>query len=241
MRFNMTSIYHRVLLKISGEAFGESGESFSESNIASLVHLIDIIRKQGIELIVVVGGGNIMRGSRSKLEFMDRSHADHAGMLATIINGLVLRDALKQIGVRSVAYTPWPICNIIDAFHRDKAKRSLAQGKVVICVGGTGHPFFTTDSAASLRALELDAELLMKATHVDGVYDKDPLVYPDAKKFHSLSYQEALVRQLHIMDAFAFAHCMAHQLPICVFNASDHRALIRILEQQDPNEGTWIC
>ena len=210
--------YKRVLLKLSGEALaGDLGYGIDPKVVDNLAEeLIDVV--DGVELCIVVGGGNIFRGMAGAAEGMDRSQADYIGMLATVMNALALQEAFERRGIETRVQSAISMQEVCETFIRRKAVRHLEKGRVVIFAAGSGNPYFTTDTAAALRACELQCELLMKATKVDGVYDKDPVKNADAKKFDRISYKEVLARDLHVMDAAATSLCMDNNLPIVVFN-----------------------
>ena len=210
--------YKRVLLKLSGEALaGDLGYGIDPKVVDNLAEeLIDVV--DGVELCIVVGGGNIFRGMAGAAEGMDRSQADYIGMLATVMNALALQEAFERRGIETRVQSAISMQEVCETFIRRKAVRHLEKGRVVIFAAGSGNPYFTTDTAAALRACELQCELLMKATKVDGVYDKDPVKNTDAKKFDRISYKEVLARDLHVMDAAATSLCMDNNLPIVVFN-----------------------
>jgi uridylate kinase len=209
--------YKRILLKLSGEVFG--GNSGSGVDFDAVVHYARQLKEivmSGIQLGVVIGGGNFWRGRTAP--FMDRATADQMGMMATVMNSLVLRDALRQEGVTAVVQSSIEIKGVAEAFDRIKAIEHLESGRVMIYAGGTGSPFFTTDTAAALKGLETKVDLLIKATKVDGVYDKDPVKYKDAKYFPELSYAEVLERNLQVMDLTAISLCRENNLTILVCN-----------------------
>ena len=211
--------YKRVLLKLSGEALvAKQDGSFCIELIKSYVADIQHALSKGVQVAVVIGGGNIVRGAELQLPGLNPVTADHMGMLATVINGLLLRDAFIAAKVPVVLYAARGIDTIVPVFDRIKADADLHAGKVVICVGGTGNPVFTTDSTASLRAVELSCEVILKATKVDGVYSADPAKQSDAKLYQHISFTEALQQQLCVMDTTAFAHCRDHHIDIRVFN-----------------------
>ncbi len=211
--------YKRVLLKISGEALlGDGGHGIDPIITAGIAAQIKEVSEMGVEIAVVVGGGNFWRGTAASANGMDRNTADHIGMLATIMNALGLQNALEKIGVFTRVQTAISMQEVAEPFIRRKAVRHLEKKRVVIFAGGTGNPYFTTDTAAALRALEIDAEIIFKATRVDGVYDKDPLKYKDAKKFKWLSYIEVLNKNLGVMDSTAISLCRENDLPIIVFD-----------------------
>jgi uridylate kinase len=212
--------YRRVLLKLSGESFApaESGYGLDFETISRVSSQIASVRELGLEIAVVVGGGNILRGSEAEKAGMDRAAADYMGMLATVINALAMRDSLEQQGVPTRVQTAIWMQEIAEPFIRGRAIRHLEKGRVVIFAAGTGNPYFTTDTPAVLRALEVGAEAILMGKRVDGVYDRDPLVHGDAKFFADLTYMHALERDLKVMDATAIALCKDYRLPIHVFN-----------------------
>ena len=210
--------YKRVLLKLSGEALaGSQGYGIDPKVVDNLAEELEEVVK-GVELCIVVGGGNIFRGMAGAAEGMDRSQADYIGMLATVMNSLSLQEAFERHGIETRVQSAINMQQVSEPFIRRKAERHLEKGRVVIFAAGSGNPYFTTDTAAALRACEMNCELLMKATKVDGVYDKDPVKNADAVKFDRISYKEVLARDLHVMDAAATSLCMDNNLPIMVFN-----------------------
>lgn len=213
----MKPVYKRVLLKLSGEAL--AGEKKSGLDFDKVVEICGSIKKcvdMGVEIAIVVGGGNFWRGRSSGQ--MDRTRADHMGMLATSINALAVADGLEQVGVTARVQTAIEMRQIAEPYIRSKAVRHLEKGRVVVFGCGTGNPFFSTDTAAALRAAEIDAEVIFKATNVDGVYDSDPKTNPDAKKFDTLSHLDVLQKGLHVMDSTAASLCMDNSIEIQVFN-----------------------
>jgi len=213
------SKYKRVLLKISGEALlGDGGYGIDPIITASIAAQIKEVIEMGVEIAVVIGGGNFWRGTSASANGMDRNTADHIGMLAPIMNALGLQNALEKIGVFTRVQTAISMQEVAEPFIRRRAVRHLEKKRVVIFAGGTGNPYFTTDTAAALRALEINAEIIFKATKVDGVYDKDPLKYKDAKKFDSLTHTEVLSKDLRVMDSTAISLCRENNLPIIVFD-----------------------
>jgi|SRR5579872_5120482 len=211
--------YRRILLKLSGEALmGEQGFGLDSSVVRAIAEEIAVVQGWGAEIAMVVGGGNLFRGRDAAALGIDRATADYMGMLGTVMNGLALQDALEKLGVETRVQTAIAMNEVAEPFIRRRAERHLELGRVVLLVAGTGNPYFTTDTAAALRAVELHADVLLKATKVDGVYDQDPLLNPDAKKYDSLTYAEALVRELEVMDGSAVQLCKENQLPIIVFN-----------------------
>ncbi|MFA5933397.1 MAG: UMP kinase [Microgenomates group bacterium] len=211
--------YDRVLLKISGELFGDdSGHGINFSAFEKIARdLIDIREKTKVELALVVGGGNIFRG-RYKAEHVDEATADYMGMMATVINGLGLQEALERLGAPTRMMTAIEIKAVAEPYIRRKALKHLSRGRIVIFTAGTGNPFFTTDSGAALRAAELNCDVILKATNVDGVYTSDPNKNPNAKLLTKITYQEAIEKNLEVMDATAFALCKRQKIPIVVFN-----------------------
>ena len=211
--------YSRVLLKLSGEALmGKERYGISPAVLGYVADEIKDTAGLGVQLAVVVGGGNIFRGLSESARGMDRSSADYVGMLATVMNAVALQDALEKKGLSTRVLSAIEMSQLAEPYIRRRAVRHLEKGRVVIFAAGTGNPFFTTDTAAALRAMEIGAELLMKGTKVAGVYDKDPKKFPDAKRFDSVSFNDALKNDLRVMDATAFALCRDNKLPIVVFD-----------------------
>ena len=212
--------YRRILLKLSGEALmGKQAYGIDEKVLAGLSSEILEVTGMGVQVALVVGGGNIFRGVRTSRDFgIDRASADYMGMLATIINSLALQEALERAGVTTRVMSAIEMRAIAEPYIRRRALRHLEKGRVVIFAAGTGNPYFTTDTAAALRAMEINAEVILKATKVDGVYDRDPMLDPKAKKYQHLTYIEALRKNLKVMDATAISLCMDNALPIVVFN-----------------------
>jgi uridylate kinase len=211
--------YHRILLKLSGEALmGEQAYGIDREVARQIAVEIGEIQRLGVQTAVVIGGGNIFRGVAASARGMDRAQADYMGMLATVINGLALQDALEQAGVVTRMLTAIEMRSIAEPFIRRRALRHLEKGRVVLLAAGTGNPYFTTDTAAALRAMEMKADVILKATKVDGIYTADPVVHPDATKFETISYMSVLERGLKVMDATAVSLCMDNKLPIVVFN-----------------------
>ncbi len=212
-------VYKRILLKLSGEALvGEQDYGISRSVMQKVAEEVKEAKELGVEVAIVIGGGNIYRGVAASAQGMDRATADYMGMLATVINGLALQDALEKIGVFTRVMSAIEMPQVAEPYIRRRAVRHLEKGRVVIFAGGTGNPFFTTDTAAALRAVEVKAQVILKGTKVDGVYDADPVLHKEAKKFKELSYIEVLKRGLKIMDATAISLCMDNNLPVIVFN-----------------------
>jgi uridylate kinase len=212
--------FKRILLKLSGEVLQsrKTGLSIDPEVLVGFAQQIKTVRAMGVEIAIVVGGGNIFRGHVGETRGIDRNTGDYMGMLATIINALAIQDALEKEGVDTRVQTAIEMRQVAEPFIRRRAARHLDKGRVVIFGGGTGNPYFSTDTAAALRASEMDADALLKATKVDGVYTSDPVKNPSATKYEKLSYQEALSKQLKVMDAAAFALCMENQIPIVVFD-----------------------
>jgi uridylate kinase len=222
--------YKRILLKISGEVLtGEGGFGIDPSVIRQIAGEIKEVKTLGVEIAIVIGGGNIFRGVAASSMGMDRVSADHMGMLATILNGIALQDALEKMGVQTRLQTAIEMRELAEPFIRRRAMRHLEKGRVVIFAGGTGNPYFTTDTTASLRAMEIGAEAILKATKVDGVYDADPMVNPRARKYDELTYLDVLKKQLKVMDATAISLCMDHQIPIIVFNLKKKGNIRRVI------------
>ena len=212
--------FKRVLLKLSGEAFADPSHGFGIDPriVASIARQVAEARDIGTELALVIGGGNIIRGLSASAQGTDRTTADYMGMLSTVINALAMQDALEKEGVQTRVQTAIWMQELAEPYIRRRAMRHLEKGRVVIFAGGTGNPYFSTDTTAALRALEIGAEAILKGTRVDGVYDSDPLVNPEAKMFPSVSYIEVLNRSLKVMDSTAISLCMDNGLPIVVFN-----------------------
>jgi uridylate kinase len=222
--------FKRILLKLSGEALsGDKGFGVEANRIHAIAGEIGEVHSLGVEIAVVVGGGNFFRGVAEQARDMDRVSADHMGMLATVINSLAMQDALEKQGVHTRVMSAIEMNQVAEPFIRRRALRHLEKGRVVIFAGGTGNPYFSTDTAASLRAMEIKADVIMKATKVDGIYDADPRLVTDAKKFESIQYLEVLKRGLRVMDATAIALCQENNLPIVVFNLNVHGNIKRVV------------
>ena len=231
--------YKRVLLKLSGEALmGEDAFGINRSTIEKIVDDIAQIVQAGVEVAVVIGGGNIFRGVAGGAAGMDRATADYMGMVATIMNALALQDAMKHAGLIARVQSALRVDQVAEPYIRPKALRYLEEGKVVIFAAGTGNPFFTTDTAAALRGAEIEAQLVLKATKVDGIYTADPKKDPHATRYASISFDEAIQKNLQVMDATAFALCRDQKLPIKVFSIFKSAALMRVVQGQD--EGTLV-
>lgn len=231
--------WRRVLLKLSGEAFaGEQGFGIDPPTVRRIAEEIAAVHDLGVELAVVVGGGNIIRGGMASQAGIERTTADHMGMLATVINSLALQDSLEQLGVEVRTQTGLAMTSIAEPFIRRRAIRHLEKQRVVIFGAGTGNPFFTTDTAAALRAVEIRAQALLKATNIDGVYDRDPRTDAEAHRFTQISHDEAFRRRLGVMDLTAFTLSMEHNLPIVVFDMREPRNIRRVLV--DAGVGTVV-
>jgi uridylate kinase len=222
-------IYRRVLLKLSGEAFADAENSISPTVVASVARqLVDVVAL-GVQVGVVVGGGNIFRGTAPQATGMDRSSADHMGMLATVINALALQDACEKRGLQTRVQSAVSMQELCEPYIRRRAVRHLEKGRLVIFAAGLGAPYFSTDTAAAQRALEIDAEAILKGTKVDGVYDRDPKLHPDARRFDHLTYLDALSRGLKVLDETALSLCMVNALPIIVFNLLEEGNIRRVV------------
>jgi len=222
--------YRRVLLKISGEALmGEQNYGIDVNVARSVAEELKAVHEVGVQVAVVVGGGNIFRGVSKSAGNMDRSSADYIGMLATVMNAVVLQDALEKVAVHTRVMSAIDIPQLAEPFIRRRAIRHLEKGRVVIFAAGTGNPYFTTDSAAALRALEIKADIILKATKVDGVYSADPMTDATAELFNEISYRQVLERQLRVMDASAISLCMDNNLPIIVFNMRQSGNIRRVV------------
>lgn len=225
--------YKRILLKLSGEALqGGQGFGISPDIVFSIAQEISDIQKRGVQIGIVIGGGNIFRGMHAAEQGMVRVTADYIGMLATVINSLALQDALEKIGVPTRVMTSFEMKALAEPYIRRKAVRHLEKGRVVVFGGGTGNPYFTTDTTAALRAVEIDAEVILKATKVDGVYDRDPMKDANAKKFDSLTYLHVLQNNLKVMDSTAITLCMDNKLPIIVFNLTTNGNIKKVVQKE---------
>jgi uridylate kinase len=222
--------YKRIVLKLSGEALrnNDNGEPIDATVLEQISHGLRDIHNLGVEICLVVGGGNIFRGlSGEKNRGVDRTTGDYMGMLATVINGLALMDCLEKLGVSVRVQTAIPMEKVAEPFILRRAVRHLEKGRIVIFVAGTGNPYFSTDTTAALRASEIGAQVIMKATKVDGIYDKDPMRHKDAVKYDKITYMEALKQRLNVMDSTAFSLCLDNSIPILVFNMNDPRNITR--------------
>jgi len=222
--------YKRVILKVTGEIFaGPQKFGIDGKTVKAFAEEIKEVKELGCEIALVVGGGNIFRGALASEMGMDRASADTMGMLATIINSLALQDALEKLGVSTRVLSAIEMRQVAEPYIRRRATRHLEKGRVVIFAGGTGNPYFTTDTTASLRAMEVGAEVILKATKVEGIYDADPFTHAGARKFEELTYIEVLNRELKVMDSTAISLCMDHQLPIIVFNLMEKGNVKRVV------------
>jgi len=222
--------YKRIILKISGEVLtGEGDYGIDSEVICQIAQEVKEVKNLGVEVAIVIGGGNIFRGMAASAKGMDRASADYMGMLATVMNGLALQDALEKIDVYTRVQTAIEMRQIAEPYIRRRAIRHLEKGRVVIFAGGTGNPYFTTDTTASLRAMEIEAEVILKGTKVDGIYDADPLLHKRAQKYDELTYLEVLKKQLKIMDATAISLCMDYRIPIIVFNLKKRGNIKRVV------------
>ncbi len=231
--------YKRVLLKLSGEAFaGEREYGICPETLTSFAEEIQNVHQLGVEMAIVIGGGNIHRGVSGSTRGMDRTASDHMGMLATAINSIALQDALERCNVSTRLLTAIEMNKIAEPYIRRRAIRHLEKKRVIICAGGTGNPYFTTDTAAALRASEIDADVVLKATKVDGVYDKDPLIHKDAVKFKSLKYIDVLNKGIKVMDSTAITFCMDNKIDIVVFNVFERGNVQKVIKGDEI--GTFI-
>ena len=238
----MSKPYKRVVLKISGESFASEGSlGIHPDELMLIADEITAARANGTDIAVVVGGGNIIRGaSLAAMTSFDQSASDYMGMLGTVINGLALKEALESRNHPARVMSAINLTSVAEPFIRGRALRHFEKGRVVILVAGTGNPFFTTDTCASLRAIELGADILLKATKVDGIYDSDPVKNPEAVRYDTITYNEALEKKLGVMDLTAMAMCMEHDLPICVFDFKQKGNIRRVVEGA-PGIGTMVA
>lgn len=217
---------------------GDDAYGINREVVGRIVGEIKDVVNEGVQVAVVVGAGNIFRGIAGSAQGMDRATADYMGMLATVMNSMALQDAMVQVGIDAVVQSAIPMEPVVETYDRSKALRYLNDGRVVIFGGGTGNPFFTTDTAASLRGLEIQADVVLKATKVDGVYTKDPVKHPDARRYEKLSYDEVLEKRLGVMDAAAIALCRDQQMPLQVFSINNPGTLLKVVLGE--NEGTLV-
>jgi uridylate kinase len=231
--------YKRILLKLSGEALmGDDAYGINRATIVRMVREVQEVTRLGCEVAVVIGGGNIFRGVAGGAVGMDRATADYMGMLATVMNALALADTMRQEGMTARVMSAIAIDQVVEPYVRPKALQYLEEGKIVVFAGGTGNPFFTTDTAAALRGAEIGAEVVLKATKVDGVYSADPKKDPAATRYTRISFDQVMARQLQVMDATAFALCRDQKLPVRVFSIVKPGALKRVVQGED--EGTLV-
>ncbi len=236
---NPQPVFKRILLKLSGEALMGAGDDGIDTEvIARMADEVREVRELGVEVGMVIGGGNLFRGAGLARAGMDRVTADHMGMLATVMNSLAMQDTLERLGVFTRVMSAIRINQVCEDYIRRRAIRHLEKGRVVIFAAGTGNPFFTTDSAASLRAIEISADVMLKATKVDGIYSADPFKDPQAVRYDRLTYDEVLARKLQVMDATAIVMCREHDLPLMVFNINRRGDLVRIVCGE--NVGTTV-
>ncbi|MBN1684870.1 MAG: UMP kinase [Gammaproteobacteria bacterium] len=232
-------IYHRILLKLSGEALlGNQEFGIDPNTLNHISKAIGEIVKLGVEIAIVIGGGNMVRGEVWAKSGLDRVTCDQMGMLATVMNGLVLRDSFVTAGFPSTVMSPVAVQGVVETYDRRRAITYLEKKQIVVFVAGTGCPFFSTDTAASLRAIEVNADIVLKATKVDGIYSSDPKLHKDAKRFEKINYQDVIAQQLRVIDAAAICLCRDHNMPMRVFNMESHGILKRII--MGSNEGTIV-
>ncbi len=226
--------YKRILLKLSGESLmGEEGYGISLDVTHSIAKEIKDVHDLGVEICIVIGGGNIFRGMSGAEKGIDRAQGDYMGMLATVINAMALQDALEKVGAHTRVLSAISMQQLVEPYIRRRAMRHMEKQRIVIFAAGTGNPFFTTDTAASLRAMETHADIILKATKVDGIYDKDPKKHPDAKRFEKLSFLEVLTKKLKVMDSTSISLCMDNKLPIVVFDLFKHGNIKRVVLGED--------
>ncbi len=230
--------FTRILLKLSGEALMSDDEQYCHSKLTALAQAIAQVTEMGVQVGIVVGAGNIFRARSANLEIVDRVTADNVGMLATVMNAAIVRDYLRGEGLKSRVLSPREQRPLTKSFARDEALELMNRGHVLLFAGGTGNPYFTTDSAAALRALEISADVLVKGTQVDGVYDKDPNKFDDAKRYEVLDYSQVIDQRLQVMDLTAVTLCEDQGLPMFVFDISDPQNLVKVIE--GTQTGTWI-
>ena len=235
----MGTTYQRVLLKLSGEALmGDLGYGIDPTIVQAVAQEVSEVVASGVQVAIVVGGGNIFRGVKASAKGMDRATADYMGMIATVMNAMALQDALEQKGVQTRVQTAIAMQEVAEPYIRRRAIRHLEKGRVVVFGAGSGNPFFTTDTAAALRAAEIDANVIFKATKVDGIYDSDPHLNPDAKRFESLTFTHVLNQDLRVMDTTAIAMCRENNIPIIVFNLLERGNIQRVIAGE--KVGTYV-
>jgi uridylate kinase len=223
-------VYGRIVLKLSGESFqGPQGFGIDAETVHAIAREVKVVNDLGVQIAIIVGGGNIFRGTRQKSLSIDRATGDYMGMLATVINGLALQDALEKQGVWTRLQSAIEMHQVAEPFIRRRATRHIEKGRVVIFAAGTGNPYFSTDTAAALRAMEIKANVILKATRVDGIYDADPEKVPTAKKFDTITYLEVIQRGLAVMDSTAISLCMDNRMPIIIFNMSEPGTIRRVI------------
>lgn len=226
-------VYKRVLLKLSGEALmGDQEFGISSEVITSYAHQIKEVVDLGVELAIVIGGGNIFRGLSGSAQGVDRVTGDHMGMLATMINSLALQNAIEKLGIPTRVLSAIEMAKIAEPYIKRRAQRHMEKGRVVIFACGTGNPYFTTDTAAALRAIEIGADVVMKATKVDGIYDKDPMKHSDAIRYSTVTYSEVLAKDLQVMDATAISLCKENKLPILVFDSVTEGNIVKVMKEK---------
>ena len=231
--------YKRILLKFSGEALmGDSDFGLDAKTLNAVVSQVKALRDLGVEIGIVVGGGNIFRGAQIQGAGIQRTTGDHMGMMATVINALALRDVIESQGMKSQVLSAMSIEGVSTGFNANNVNKQLAAGEVLVFAAGTGSPFFTTDTAAALRGVEINADIVLKATKVDGIYSADPVKDPSATRYQTLSYDEVIQKNLQVMDQTAFVLCRDHNMPIRVFDMFKNNAVIKIVEGED--EGTLV-
>ena len=227
-------MFKRILVKLSGEMLaGNQGFGIEPESIGRFAEEIKEVQQEGIEIALVIGGGNIFRGLKGASQGMERAHADYMGMLATVINALAFQDALEQRGVKTRVMTALDMERVAEPYIRRRAIRHLEKGRVVIFAAGTGNPYFSTDTGAALRAAEIQADIMLKGTKVDGVYDKNPTEHPDAKKYKKLTHREVLREELRVLDSTAASLCMENDIPIIVFNLHETGNILRIAQGEE--------
>ena len=226
----MKAVFKKIMLKLSGEGLsGSSGFGIDSDVINSLAEEIKEISKLGVKICIVIGGGNFFRGAKNACKGMDRSVADQIGMMATVINALAFQSALEAKGIKAKVFSGFSVPSVCDDYRFDKAVNALDAGNVTIFAGGTGNPYFTTDSGAALRAVEMHCDVLMKATQVDGVYDSDPRENPSAKRFKQVSYADAIAKQLKIMDLTSMAMLNENKIPTLIFSLKEEKSILRAI------------